>query len=532
MAEDKQTEKQAEKQAEKQTGENLEQKIEHSEIFSEVMYTNNKRLLKAFITILLIANVAVTAIKATGKGSAYLTYTDIIIEFIVTMSLFALIVLLGKKFKGTKRSAFITVTGVLISLAFFQYTFHGANELFAVVYIVLSLSVFYFDYRITLYTLGLVVISQTVLYSMRPELMPGGPASNLLVRYIVFFMVGISASAGAAATRALLKMAIKKNDESVQNLINFKRTAKAVGNTIKILQTQAKEQDEATVGMNDISQHQAASLEEISSSLEELSSNSNSISDIARSLYEELAITVDSVNDLKVVNDKVQSSSNEISSSLGEITSYSMKSSEYISETESKFNILKAKSSEMSSFIQVINDIADQVNLLSLNASIEAARAGDAGRGFAVVADEISKLADATTDNSKEIEKIIIANQKLIDESNKSIGETSQMMSKLYESIKKIQVEISEVANLINDIDTTIKTIKNLNVRIHESSKTIENSTSEQKIATEESSQTTMDVARSSQELVAIAIKISDSTKAINQLSVDLGNFIEKMVEK
>lgn len=509
-----------------------ENNIEKTKLFSEVMIKNNNRMFGAFLAIMLIGNIAVTAIKYTGKGSDYLTYFDIIAQLAINAVLITVTYTASNIFKGRTRSAYITVTGVMLCFTVFQYSFYGANELFAVVYIVLALSVFYFDYRITIFSLFLVIVSHTILLYIKPELIPAGPKSNIIVRYIIFLIVGISASIGAAATRMLLKMAIEKNDEALRNLSGIKQVAQGVSGTIVLLRNQTDKQNEISHNMNDISQHQAVSLEEISASLEELTSNSNNISDIARLLYEELEITVSSVNDLKAVNDKVQDSSNAISASINDITAYSAKSSDHIGETEKKFNIVKIKSSEMSNFIQVINDIADQVNLLSLNASIEAARAGDAGRGFAVVAAEISKLADATTDNAKQIEKIINENQKLIDESNISIKDTARIMGSLNESIRKIKNEINEVGNLINDIGTTIKTIKNLNLRIHESSKTIENSTTEQRIATEESNQATMDVARSSQDLVTISALISESAKAITVISIELANLIDQMAEK
>jgi methyl-accepting chemotaxis protein len=504
---------------------------EKSKIFSDVIIENNKRLLYAFLFIMCFANAAVTAIKAAGIGSKYLEYEHIIVELAIVIITLTITVLLANRLKGKIVSGYIMITGVLICVSVFEYTFHGAKQLFATRYILLALSIFYFNTPVTIYTLVMVFISQTVVFIISPELRLPPPYSDTAVRYILYGMVGVCAFFGSRATRRLLKFAIYQHDEAKKSITSLRGMAAAVTQSMGIMKTETVEHDHITKNMNDISQHQAASLEEITTSLEELASNSSTISDIARSLYEELAITVDSVNDLKSVNDKVQVSSQEMNSSLNDVTQYSESTASQIKLTEQKFNTVKIKSDEMARFVQVINDIADKVNLLSLNAAIEAARAGEYGRGFAVVADEISKLADATTQNAKEIGNIISENLKLIDESGKLINMSVDTMDKLNEAILAIKVEVTEVGNLINDIGVTIKTIKNLNVKIHESSKTIENSTAEQKIATDESTKTAFDIAQTSQEIVTIALKLSRSTSLINELTGELDKIIGEMIQ-
>jgi len=337
-------------------------------------------------------------------------------------------------------------------------------------------------------------------------------------------MTGISVTSGAGAARQLLKLTVEKHNESMDNLQSLREMVKSVLTSIQVLKKHSSGQEEVTISMKDVSEHQAAALEEITASLEELAANAEGVSGTARSLYEEMNITVDEINDLKMVNDSLQGDSLHVQETLGSLLVNSKDSSSHIEKTRERFNTVQAKSSEMANFISVINDIADHVNLLSLNASIEAARAGESGRGFAIVAEQISKLADQTAYNSKEIERIINENTGLINESSTLIGESAALTNKLHDAISGVKKQIDTAGDKINDIDMTIKTIRNLHERVHNFSRDIENSTAEQKNATEIASQTVSHIADNAGEIVTISNTISESSKTLNGLAENLHN--------
>ena len=216
---------------------------------------------------------------------------------------------------------------------------------------------------------------------------------------------------------------------------------KVVGEVRNSIIEVASANNELAATMDELSttfSHQAHQVAEMVNAMGDISEVSRTTSDALSSNMSSLEQTADVTRTETEKLDKV-------SVDMAEIEQDTVSLAETIRH-------LSESSSEIGNILGVINDIANQTNLLALNAAIEAARAGEAGRGFAVVADEVRKLAERTQDATKEIETIITGLQQ---ESEKA----SQAMDK---SIISVQEGSGNISNVTSEIKRAVEQVTHL----------------------------------------------------------------------
>ncbi len=262
-------------------------------------------------------------------------------------------------------------------------------------------------------------------------------------------------------------------------------------------------------------QNQAASAEQISATIEEVSAGIENINSESLDQYRSLG---EFIGHMEALYENMKQMGNNLKEtlSISNIIAFTAKSSEKSlhAMTDSMVSILNS-SKEMTGIVDIINDISEQINLLSLNAAIEAARAGDAGRGFAVVADEISKLADQTATSIKEIDKFIHQNNEQIDKGQTSVNSASATITEVIESVNRI-------SEMMNDLGTFMQKQLDVNEKVNAEALRMRQRSEEMKNATEEQKNAISEIVRS-------IASINENTQANASGAQELAGTVEKL---
>ncbi|MGH9811270.1 MAG: methyl-accepting chemotaxis protein, partial [Terriglobia bacterium] len=222
-----------------------------------------------------------------------------------------------------------------------------------------------------------------------------------------------------------------------------------------------------------VSVQASSAIEEVTSTMHEMSINvqnvvkntqvqASSVAETSASI-DQMVTSIQRVADTaKVLLDIANRSREEVVTgiqTMEKATDGLNRTNKAIQSSAEIINVLGHRADDIGKIIEVIDDLAEQTNLLALNAAVEAARAGEAGRGFAVVASEVRSLAQRSSQAAKDIKDLITNSNDQVKGGVDLVNRAGAALTEIVDSIKKVAEIVADIANASNEQSTGIEQV-------------------------------------------------------------------------
>ncbi|HDQ13559.1 MAG TPA: hypothetical protein ENN41_01945 [Sediminispirochaeta sp.] len=229
---------------------------------------------------------------------------------------------------------------------------------------------------------------------------------------------------------------------------------KIAGKDLRVEVVKASEGDrlgdsmlEMKTSLNEILLQVDEAVDQVSNGADQIAQSSQALAQGATeqaSSLEEVSSSVNEINSQAKQNADNAGEANGIARSVSESTSVGVKQMQELQEAMGEIN---SSSEEIRKVVKIIDDISFQINLLALNANVEAARAGKYGKGFAVVADEVRNLAVKSAESVKETNRMVEDTLKGIGRGNEAVEKTNAQLQEIVEGVEKVSTFLEEIAH-------------------------------------------------------------------------------------
>ncbi|MGX6441629.1 methyl-accepting chemotaxis protein [Neobacillus sp. K501] len=331
------------------------------------------------------------------------------------------------------------------------------------------------------------------------------------------------------------RVSVNAKDEFNELEESFNDTLDQLSTSFEKIGTSSKSVLETSSQLSVITRETNAALSEVALAIEEIAQGSSLQARNVQVSSEQMRGLAQQLEDISVVTDnmnKVSHRSMELSTKgLEQVELLSDKSSETKSSTTEVASIVQevnVRMEEINEIIEVITKITDQTNLLSLNASIESARAGEHGRGFAVVANEVRKLAEQSQASAGEIKRIVDSIKGVVKNAVDSMERTNQAVTDQDQAVNQTKSIFNDILAAVRELAQKADEVQ---IAIKESNTNKDAVTNEMESIAAVSQQTaaaTEEVAASAEQISATMNSFTQHANGLKELSEQLDSEIKK----